>query len=96
MKTDNLSKALYEIQNEVIGLYYNQHTNDFEPVINNDDGFLTIITVGKLLGLQTEHREGNMIYFPDNKSLTEMMEKPLEFQNWYDSIKWISVKDNIN
>lgn len=86
-KTKNLSKALHEIQNKVIGLYYNPFTDNLEPVINNDDGYLTIITVGTLLGLSTEHREGNMVYFPNNKSLSEMMENPVEFSEWYDKTK---------
>jgi len=86
-KTKKLSNALLEIQDEVIGLYHNQFTDNYEPVINDDDGYLTIITIGTLLGLQTEHREGNMIYFPENKSLTEMMSKPIEFSDWYDNMK---------
>ena len=87
MKTEKLSKALHEMQDEVIGLYHNQYTDNLEPVINDDKGYLTIITIGTLLGLHTEHREGDVFYFPENKTLTQMMEKPIEFDEWYKSIK---------
>jgi len=86
-KTEKLSIALQEIQNEIIGLYYNSRTDTLEPVINNDNNLLTIITISNLFGLQIEHREGKIITFPENKTLSQMIEKPIEFQEWFNNIK---------
>ncbi len=55
-------------------------------VVDNNDGWLTCIEVGKLLGRQQLHigqSQGKYIPFPDGKTLTEMMQDPVGFSNWF-------------
>ena len=88
MKTENLQKELSLMQEKCIGLYYNPFMKTYNPVISETDFTFVVISIGCLLGLSTDHYSKNedhkIIYFPDNKTLSELMENPMEFKHWYD------------
>lgn len=83
-----LSASLKRIQENTIGLFrptYDKRDH-YIPVIENNNGLLTCIETGSLLGLSTsyiEEADGRYVPFSDNKSLSEMMEDPIKFHNWY-------------
>jgi hypothetical protein len=85
----SLASSLKKMQDQVIGLFipsHYHHTKIIELVINKDGSQLTSINIGTLLGLQTSHfstERGRYIPFPDNKTLTEMMKNPTEFDKWW-------------
>lgn len=82
---DKLSKTLQDYQNLVIG--YAIIYSEVKVIINKKEDFLTVISVGKSLGLQTDYitecQCDKVIYFPDNKTLTDMMKDPIGFNDWY-------------
>ena len=90
MNTQNLSKELDLLQNNVIGLFKNARMKDYEMVLSNDNGFIKTISISKLGGLHTimiSSNQGKLIVFEDNKTLTEMMEKePYKLQSLINEI----------
>ena len=95
-----LSQALREMQNRVIGLFRPKYypTDQYIPVIADADGVLTCVEVSTLLGLSTftiGKESGRYVPFPDNRmepgkwadgapTLTRMMSEPMKFHEWYE------------
>jgi hypothetical protein len=81
--------SLSYLQDNCYGLFYNKYVNTYECIVNESDEKFTTIVVGQLLGFSTDiryHSEDNdklIIRFPDGKSLTEMLQDPIEFNDWY-------------
>lgn len=90
---EKLNMALRNVQSQVIGLFRPQYyPNDmYLPVIANEDGMLTCIQVGTLLGLSNltiNVESGRYIKFPTinkykDSTLSDMMKSPMEFDKWY-------------
>ena len=84
--TNKLSETLREYQNLVIG--YAIIYSNVKVIIDKKEDFLTLISVGNSLGLQTDYitecQCDKVIYFPDNKTLTDMMKDPIVFNDWYE------------
>jgi hypothetical protein len=85
-----LSHILQATQGAVVGIFkHPMSKGDVEMVIENDEHTFTTITVGTFLGLQTcsyPKSKFQPILFPDGKRLSEMMENPQTFKEWYDYI----------
>lgn len=83
----DLSFALVNMQRLVIGVFSSQLTDyKFKPVIKNQEGLLTIVRIGDMLGLQTLHTPmstGRFRSFPDDKTLWDMMQDPIGFNHWW-------------
>lgn len=82
-----LSEELVKVQSKCRGLFKHPLSNQVELVIEIDKTGFTTIAIGNLLGLQTSYF-GNeylnyVILFPDDKSLTVMMDTPFAFSKWY-------------
>ena len=82
-----LSKALRKAQSKCVGLFQHPMSKDVELVVDMDGVGFTTIAIGNLFGLQTSHF-GNeylsyVIPFPNNKTLTVMMDEPHAFSEWY-------------
>lgn len=65
-----LGMALRNMQGQVIGLFRPQYypNNEYIPVIANEDGLLTCVQVGTLLGLSTlviGMESGRYVQFPE-------------------------------
>lgn len=79
-----LSSILADVQDKVIGVadvYGNK-----ECVIEKDNSTVTTIRIGTFLGLHqsTYNAESvNVIRFPQNKTLGEMMNSPFELHDWW-------------
>lgn len=87
------------MQNRVIGLFRPRFypAEVYIPVIANDNGVLTCIEVGNLLGLQTltiGAEAGRYVEFPKStpaydrsapvpQTLSDMMKDPIVFDMWY-------------
>lgn len=95
-----LGMALRNMQSQVIGLFRPKYypADQYIPVIANDDGLLTCIEVGTLLGLSTLNigvESGTYVKFPDTypanidatekteSTLAYMLTSPIFFNNWY-------------
>lgn len=91
-----MSEALKDIQSRVIGLFRPRFypAGEYIPVITNNDGVLTCIEVGTLLGMSTltiGQETGTYIPFPKrwqniengDVKLSDMMKDPVEFDKWY-------------
>lgn len=85
---ENLGKALKDIQSICIGLFtpryypYDEHL----LVIEDNDGRLKCVEIGKLFGLSTLHmcaEHGKYVKFPDGKTMSQMMESPMTFDEWW-------------
>ncbi len=97
--TNEISQALKQMQNRVIGLFKPRFfpVGEYIPVIANDNGMLTCITISTLLGLQTLHigaEAGRYVEFPKTspaydrtvpvaQTLADMMKDPIAFDKWY-------------
>lgn len=97
--TKEISQALKNMQNRVIGLFRPRfYPNDqYIPVIADENGVLTCIEIGGLLGLSTLTigiEAGRYVKFPIAKpaydrvepkpqTLSDMMKNPIEFNDWY-------------
>ena len=97
--TKQLSQALREMQDRVIGLFWPRYypVDQYIPVIADTDGVLVCIEIGGLLGLQTltiGKESGRYVEFPKTKpaydrvepkaqTLSDMMKEPIQFHNWY-------------
>lgn len=85
-----LGSSLEEAQSRVLGIFkITRYTNaGIELIVEiNEHSFITI-RIGSLLGLSTTHYSigddlGRIIMFPENKTLSEMMNDPLGFDKWY-------------
>lgn len=87
--TTSLNAALVEMQKKCIGLYFNPYIKKYVPVIEETEYSFVVIYIGNLLALSEEHLpkddEHNprvVIHFPENKTLFQMMENPIEFNKW--------------
>lgn len=87
--TTSLSAALVEMQKKCIGLYFNQYLDKYVPVIKETEYSFVVIYIGNMLGLSEEHlpkddenNPRNVVHFPGNKTLFQMMENPIEFNDW--------------
>ena len=97
--TKEISQALRNIQDRVIGLFRPRYypADQYIPVISNDNGVLTCIEIGSLLGLQTLTigiESGRYVEFPKTtpaydrvepkaQTLSDMMKEPIKFNEWY-------------
>lgn len=84
----DIADVLKHIQSQCTGLFYNRYTNLYEPVVIDSYTFKTV-HIGNLLGLQENYYDVQTSYydqvtlFPNNKTLSEMMNDPIEFDKWY-------------
>lgn len=84
-----LSNTLITIQKLCIGLYlphYCTKPEDYQLIIEMDEAVIISVSVGTLFGLYIEHTPigmGTIIMFPDGKTLWEMMEEPVAFDDWW-------------
>ena len=87
VNTKPLSRALSQMQDQTIGLFcMTKYSSEYNPVIENTEGNLVVVSVGTLLGLSTTYihmSEGRYIEFPEGKSLSDMINGPIEFAEWY-------------
>ena len=92
MKTlENLTKALHDVQKHVIGVYYNPYTKIWEPIVEITEDTFCTITIGGLLGLQTnfypispENRIEKFLSREEGyASLSEMLSTPNAFNTWW-------------
>lgn len=84
--TKKLSITLDNIQSNTIGLFKYPLDNTYRPVIGKSDNMICVISIGNLLGMNTSTytiTSGIYIEFPDGKSLRQMMDSPIEFNEWY-------------
>lgn len=80
----DFSLKLKEVQDQIIGLY--KIHGQVELVFEESKDSFKSIFIGSLLGLRTNHYSKSEFYFkkfPKKKTLTQMMEAPLDFQDWY-------------
>ena len=90
---NELSVALRKAQEKVIGIFTNPYTKDNEVIIENGEFTVTTITIGTLLGV-SETIYSNTVFaqnihmFPDNKTLSQMMDDPHLLDKWFRSIQY--------
>lgn len=75
----NLLIELNILQNQCIGLFKNKFSDELEMVINDENGFLHVVTIGRLGGLHETHIDscmGKYKKFPDNQTLLTMKNDP--------------------
>jgi len=85
-----LSNALTNMQEKVIGVL--KHHGIIEMIIEKNEHSFKTIDIGNFLGLHTNHYpidydNGRIIMFPNEKTLSQLMADPFEFQKWYDDNK---------
>ena len=85
----SLSTALIEMQKKCIGLYFNRYLEKYVPVIEETEYSFVVIYIGNLLALTKEHLPKDdkhnprvVIHFPENKTLSQMMEDPIGLNDW--------------
>jgi hypothetical protein len=87
---ENLKKELERIQSKTLGLFRNQYSKEWEIVIEADEHTFKTITISGLMGFSENNYPVNGDYyytkFPDNKTLTEMLENPFEFNEFINKI----------
>jgi len=68
-----------EIQKEIIG-YIKNPIGEFEPALSPTHSYLPL----RSFGISDNHYAENIefIPFPDNKSLAQMLEDPVKFNEW--------------
>ena len=77
-----LKCALVKMQMQTIGLFKPKFAKEVEMVIEDNGGHLKTISIGSLGGLMTLHinsKEGLYKKFPEGKSMSEMMQDPFAF-----------------
>jgi hypothetical protein len=85
----NLSQSLTNLQSVCYGLFYNTYTKSYECIISETEHTFTTIVVGTLLGFSTDircHSDENdslIVRFQNQKSLLDMLDDPIEFNEWY-------------
>lgn len=88
-----LSSALSEMQSVCIGLFYNTYTKSLEPVVDIGENTFVTVTVGSLFGMNTDYHPiseddvAKITKFPEGKTLAEMLNKPYEFYEWFNTLK---------
>jgi len=93
-KYETLYQTLSEVQKEVIGIvklpgvgiYGLPGVGIYGLIVKKEEFTITSIYIGFLLGVSTDvipKGKYTEIYFPDNKTLSEMMEDPLKFDEWW-------------
>jgi len=79
-----LNKALRNAQNKCIGIF--KLHGDTYLVVEEHKSSGTLTCIVTLFGLQTltiNKNQGFYVKFPNKQTLSQMMEKPLDFHNWY-------------
>jgi len=86
---NRLSNSLQSVQDIIIGIYVDP-TKRIELIVSKGDYTFKTVSVGSLFGLSISNYPLNRVIhlFPDNKTLSEMMQDPIEFDKW--------CKENIN
>lgn len=87
MDTKALSLELYNLQNNVIGVFKPRYSKDYEMVVSNNDGLLKTISIGGLGGLHTTHipaTEGKLALFDNGLTLSDMMKNPFRLKEFMD------------
>ena len=82
-------KALNNLQANTIGLFKPNMSSVIELVIENDRGLLKCVSFGTLGGLHTIHisqEQGKLHMFEEGKYLSDIMEKPFEFDTLLKSL----------
>ena len=85
----SITTALYEAQKVCVGIFKPNKSVVWLPVIENENGVLTCITIGFMLGLSvTSHsiEAGIFIKFPEGKTLVETQNNPVAFHTWIQSL----------
>ena len=85
----DLSKALNDLQDNVIGLFRHTRSKEYEMVVKNENGWLKTITIGKLGGLHENHigaDQGKIVMFDDGQNLTQMKNNPYRLQEIIDLV----------
>lgn len=86
---NNLGLSLDNLQANCYGLFYNEYINTYECIVKETEDTLTTLVVGQLFGFSTDTRcksqynELLIVRFPDGKSLKDMLQNPIEFNDWY-------------
>jgi len=84
----NLSSALSQMQNSVIGIFIPNHNpQELELITNVDESTVDTVVVGKLFELQTtwciSRKDGVVKLFPEAQSLADMLAEPNVYTTWY-------------
>lgn len=87
----HLRKELFELRNDVIGLFKHRTTGAFELVLEVDDARYVIDSVfissfgaiSPSYGMPTN--SGTLILFPDGKNMNDMLDDPFEWDTFIKS-----------
>ena len=89
----NAQQELDTLKNDVIGLFKMRNSNVFELVVNHQETNQTIdvIRVTQFAVIQLEFNlpihYGQLIMFPNNKNMNQMLDNPFEFDAFIKSFK---------
>lgn len=78
---EDLKVVLNKLQSHTIG-YLEMYYNSFEPIIKQDGDYIITLVVSRAFGIQTLNIRADVFpthLFPDNKTLSEMLESPKEY-----------------
>jgi hypothetical protein len=82
-----LGTCLRQIQEICIGVFKHDMSDKWELVVNEENDMLDTVTIGELFGLQTNYSiptsKGLYRKFPDGKMMSDMLENPITFQEWW-------------
>jgi len=86
---DILGTGLRLIQDITVGIY-KYPNKELGLVVENEEAYFKAVSIGSLFGLHTDllpkggkgYTLHAFIPFPDNKTLSQMMEDVFEFQDW--------------
>lgn len=84
----NLGTELQHVQSQCIGLFKPHYNDRAELIIEENEHTIVTATIGDLFGLSTctiakDNPIGIIYNFPDGKTLSEMMDNPTEFNEWF-------------
>lgn len=68
--------ASLQMQNYIIG--YIKVGSRYEPAISDFETFMPLSS----FGISNVHISSKFVRFPEGKTLAEMLERPIEFQEW--------------
>jgi len=87
VKTEKLANELVNLQSNCVGLYQHYSDSRIELVIEDNESTFVTVTIGDLFGLSTttfgKSSARPIVYFPDGKSLSDMMKNPFSFNAWF-------------
>jgi hypothetical protein len=84
---ENLKAEMNVLQSKCIGIW-NPAPGVISLIIEIDKNTITAISIGKLGGISEEHAPADayrIVLFPESKTLSEMMNNPIEFHDWWNS-----------